>query len=228
MNKHRTSWQKLLALTAPVMMGYVPLGIAFGLLAVQMGLPFWVPVLMSVLIYSGTNQFLLLSLWGASASLPYSLVAIGFLSVRHVFYGLSLPGYRFANAWQKHYSIYALTDETFSLLTALPAHQGQANVARIAFLNQSYWLLGTVIGALAGQELPFVIDGLPFALTALFIVLLVEQFHQLRRARYFVQAFIVGLLCLWLIPQQHFLLASISMCLVLVGSDFYRNKRHEQ
>lgn len=221
------SWRALFRLTTPVLMGYLPLGFAFGLVAAQMALPVWVPVLMSVLVYSGTNQFLLLSLWGAGVGTVQILVAVALLSSRHLFYGLSLLHHRFRSRGQKHYTLYALTDETFSLLVSLPPEQGLANAGRIAFLNQCYWVGGVLIGALAGHELPLALDGLPFALTALFIVLMVEQFLQVRQPRYFIQALLMGLLCLWLLPREHFLLAAIGGCLLLVAGDYLRSRRHE-
>src|SRR5690554_7305588 len=102
------------------MFGYLPLGAAFGILAVEMGLPVWAALLMSLLIYAGAGQFLAVALLAAGAGLVEMAVATLMLNSRHLFYGLSLLK-RFQGAgWRKPYLIFSLTDETYSLLTTLP------------------------------------------------------------------------------------------------------------
>ena len=108
------TWQQSFIKTLPVMLGYIPLGIAFGVLSVQMGFPWWLAPLMSLVVYSGASQFLMLSLLAAQASLSAIFIAVFLLSTRHIFYGLSLLA-RFKNAQaKKPYLIFALTDETYS------------------------------------------------------------------------------------------------------------------
>ncbi len=209
------------------MLGYIPLGIAFGVLCVQMGHPWWIAVLMSVAIYSGASQFLLLTLLAAQASLTEIGVAIFLLSCRHLFYGLSLLG-RFAGAGaRKLYLIYALTDETYSLLSSVPEARDPAVAARISVLNQGWWLLGTASGAAIGDLVRFDSTGMEFALTALFIVLTLELMCKVRRAA----PFVIGLLCsagaMLLLPPEHLLVAAIGgACLVLLW-DYQRNRDKE-
>ena len=218
-------WRQAALLTSPVMLGYVPLGIAFGVVCVQMGYPWWVAPLMSVAVYSGAGQFLLLSLLAAQASLTEIAVASFLLGSRHLFYGLSLLE-RFSGAGKrKPYLIYALTDETYSLLTSHPDAEQPAMAFRISLLNQLWWLAGSVLGALLGSALPFDSTGMEFALTALFIVLTIEMMRSVRQAR----PFVVGLLCagaaIYCLPAQHVLLAAIGgACLVLLA-DYARQRR---
>lgn len=217
MSSPDSPWRHALSLTTPVMLGYVPLGMAFGVLCVQMGHAWWLAPLMSVAIYSGASQFLLLSLLAAGASLTEIGVAIFLLSARHLFYGLSMLGRFRGSGARKPYLIYALTDETYSLLSTRPETRDPALAFRISLLNQGWWLLGSLLGAVAGSLLSFDSTGMEFALTALFIVLTVELMATIRQPAPFVIGLACGLGALLLLPKQHMLLAAIgAACLVLL------------
>ncbi|MBF5057740.1 AzlC family protein [Alcanivorax sp. 521-1] len=212
-----SSWRHALSLTTPVMLGYVPLGIAFGVLCVQMGHAWWLAPLMSVAIYSGASQFLLLSLLAAGASLTEIGVAIFLLSARHLFYGLSLVSRFRGSGARKPYLVYALTDETYSLLSSRAETRDPAVAFRVSLLNQGWWLLGSLLGALAGSLLSFDSTGMEFALTALFIVLTLELMATVKRMAPFAIGLACGLGALLLLPQRHMLLAAIgAACLVLL------------
>lgn len=164
--------------TIPVMAGYLTLGTAFGLLMVSSGYhPVWA-FLMSVLVFAGSAQFLGVGLLVAGASLVQVAVLTFILNFRHFFYGLSmLVKYR-GTGWKKWYLMFGLTDETYAILST---QEPPAGVDRHAFymavtaMNQSYWVGGSLIGALAGTLIRFNTAGLDFAMTALFAVLVVEQ-----------------------------------------------------
>ena len=201
------AWREAGTLTLPVMFGYLPLGAAFGILAVEMGLPVWAALLMSLLIYAG-------------AGLVEMAVATLMLNSRHLFYGLSLLK-RFQGAgWRKPYLIFSLTDETYSLLTTLPPERTRDHALawRIGLLNQGWWVLGSLAGALIGTTLDFDSRGIEFALTALFIVLTLEQARRLRRGLPFAIALATGLGALLLLPDRHLLLGAIGgATLILLG-----------
>lgn len=171
-------------LTLPILFGYIPLGMAFGVLfATQLDHAWWIAPLTGLLIYAGAGQILAVSLLASHAGLLEVFVAMFVLNARHLFYGLSLLG-RFRGAgWRKAYLIFGLTDETYSLLTSRP--QGEDRTAeqaldfRITALNQIYWIIGCALGALLGDSLSFDSRGIEFALVALFIVLTIEQFKAL-------------------------------------------------
>lgn len=214
------AWREAGTLTLPVMFGYLPLGAAFGILAVEVGIPVWAALLMSLLIYAGAGQFLAVALLAAGSGLVEVAVATLMLNSRHLFYGLSLLK-RFQGAgWRKPYLIFSLTDETYSLLTTLPAERARdhALALRIGLLNQSWWVLGSLAGALIGTTLAFDSRGIEFALTALFIVLTLEQARRLRQGLPFAIALITGLGALLLLPDRHLLLGAIGAAsLVLLG-----------
>lgn len=207
-------WRYAALQTLPVMFGYLPLGAAFGILFMQLGHPWWFAVLMSLFIYAGAGQFLMVTLLANQAGLLEVAVATFMLNSRHLFYGLSLLK-RFNGAgWRKPYLIFALTDETYSLLTNQSRQQqgpeDHAMAWRISALNQFWWVLGTLGGAIAGATLEFDSRGIEFALTALFIVLTLEQASRLRHALPFVIALITGVGAIVVLPEQHLLLGAIA------------------
>jgi 4-azaleucine resistance transporter AzlC len=222
-------WRDASLLTLPVMFGYLPLGAAFGILAVEVGIAWWAALLMSLVIYAGAGQFLAVALLAAGAGLVEVAVATLMLNSRHLFYGLSLLK-RFRGAgWRKPYLIFSLTDETYSLLTTLPADRAQDHglAFRISLLNQAWWVLGSLAGALIGTTLEFDSRGIEFALTALFIVLTLEQARRLRRALPFVIALATGLGALLLLPDRHLLLGAIGAASLILLIHYRRQQvRH--
>lgn len=221
---HSFTWQQSFLKTLPVMLGYIPLGIAFGVLSVQMGFPWWLAPLMSIAIYSGASQFLMLSLLAAQASLSAIFIAVLLLSTRHIFYGLSLLA-RFKNAHaKKPYLIFALTDETYSLLTSSPDRDTDF---KITLLNQTWWCAGTVIGVLLGSLINFNSSGMEFALTALFIVLSIELYSSNKKLKPLITGLICAVLALFILPEKHLLLAAISAASLVVIFEFVRAK-HER
>lgn len=223
-----SAWRYASQQTLPVMFGYLPLGAAFGILAIEVGISWYAALAMSVFIYAGAGQFLALALLAAGAGLTEVAVATLMLNSRHVFYGLSLLN-RFQGAGlMKPYLIFALTDETYSLLTSQPAEDKPSHGLdlRISLLNQIWWVLGSLMGVALGSAALFDSQGIEFALTALFIVLTLEQACRLRQSRPFVIALVTGIGALLLLPDRHLLLGAIaSTCLLLLADYFRRDTR---
>lgn len=168
------------SLTAPVAMGYVPLGAVFGFLFVQAGGPGWLTLASSLLIYAGAAQFMMVPMLAAGLPLSAIVLATLVLNLRHVFYGLSLLNTLPAGRLQRWYCIFALTDETYSVLTALPAKERAPRMALISALNQGWWVIGTALGAVLGAQAQVGLAGLDFVLASLFAVLAVEQWRARR------------------------------------------------
>lgn len=168
------------SLTAPVAMGYIPLGAVFGFLFVQAGGSGWLALASSLLIYAGAAQFMMVPMLVAGLPVSAIVLATLILNLRHVFYGLSLLSSMPVNGWQRTYSIFALTDESYSVLTALPAHERPHRMALVCALNQGWWVLGTALGVMLGARAQIGLTGLDFVLAALFAVLAVEQWRARR------------------------------------------------
>ena len=230
----RQAWREALRQTLPVMFGYIPLGAAFGVLFTQLPLSPWLGLLMSVIILAGAGQFLAVALLSAGAGVMEVAVATLLLNSRHLFYGLSLLE-RFREAGiAKLYLIFGLTDETYSLLSSLPRsgerhdkaarRNDQRLMLRITALNQLWWVLGTALGLAAGQ-LTFDSSGIEFALTALFVVLGIEQWYALRERWPFLLGLVITLAGLWVLPHDQLLLGSIAAASVLLLGHYLHQQR---
>lgn len=216
----------VLSLSVPVAMGYVPLGMVFGFLFVQAGAPWWLALCASVLVFAGAAQFMMVPM--LAAGLPVASIALATLVVnlRHIFYGLSLLNKLPAQPWARWYLVFALTDETYSVLTTLPAGTGTRQMVTVALLNQGWWVLGTLLGAVIGAQAQIALAGLDFALAALFAVLAVEQWRKAESSAPLWVAVLSYALAWALLPQQA-LLTSIGLS-VLAGLLWPRtaNKGH--
>jgi 4-azaleucine resistance transporter AzlC len=188
-------------------MGYVPLGMVFGFLFVQAGAAWWLALVASVLVFAGAAQFMMVSM--LAAGLPVASIALATLIVnlRHVFYGLSLLERLPTPPWARWYLVFALTDETYSVLTTLPSGTSTRQMVALALLNQAWWVLGSVLGALVGTQAQVPLVGLDFALAALFAVLAIEQWRSAHHAAALWVALGSYALAQVLVPAQALLLA---------------------
>ena len=168
----------LMALTAPVAMGYIPLGIVFGFLFVQAGAAWWLAILTSLFVYAGAAQFMMIPMMAAAVPIGAIALATLIVNLRHIFYGLSLLNQFPRTALARWYMVFGLTDETYSVLTSLPKTSSTRQMLLITLLNHGWWVLGTTIGALLGAQAEVPFTGLDFALSALFAVLAVEQWRS--------------------------------------------------
>src|SRR5690625_2461226 len=142
----------------------------FGLLFVQAGGAAWLAVASSLLVYAGAAQFMMVPMLAAGMPVGSIVLATLVINLRHVFYGLSLLENMPAARWRRWYVIYALTDETWSVLTALPEKQRADHMTMLSALNQLWWVGGTLAGALIGARAGLAMNGLGFALAALYAV----------------------------------------------------------
>ena len=208
--------------TLPVLCGYLFLGLAFGLLLQEGGYDLRWALLISTCVYAGSMQFVMLSFLGTDISLLS--VALMTLSVncRHVFYGLSMLSTYKGMGRVFPYMVFSLTDETYSLQISPEPIPSDLDEKRVRFfmslLDQVYWVLGSAAGAALGQLLPFDMTGIDFAMTALFVVIFVDQW---RAASSHLPA-IVGVACalvfLLLLGADSFLLpALITACVLLLA-----------
>ena len=207
--------------TIPVLLGYTAIGIAFGLLLVHAGYPLFLAPIMSLLIYAGAAQYIAVGLFTAGAGL-FEIAAVTLLvNSRHMVYGLSLIDRFSAAGRYKPYLIFALTDETYALLTSVETPSG-ADTGRFAFLvslfDQSYWIIGSTLGAVIGSVLPFRTDGLEFALIALFVVLFIEQFKTCRWKLPFVIAGFTGILVIIFAGTENMLIISLILSVAVLLS----------
>jgi 4-azaleucine resistance transporter AzlC len=204
----------VLSLSVPVAMGYVPLGMVFGFLFVQAGAPWWLALTASVLVFAGASQFMMVPM--LAAGLPVASIALATLVVnlRHMFYGLSLLNKLPRQPLARWYLVFALTDETYSVLTTLPAGTSTQHMVGLAMINQGWWVLGTLLGAVIGAQAQIGLVGLDFALAALFAVLAVEQWRSAHSATPLWVA-LISYGAAWLVIPQQALLVAIALCVAI-------------
>ena len=191
--------QSAFKISLPIMFGFVPLGIAFGLLFQDLGYPWYFASLMGIIVYAGAAQFMAIGFLSAGLGVVEIAMSTFFLNSRHMFYGLSFLE-SFGN-WniRKLYLIFGMTDETYALLTTIQVPDSfvkERYYLYITLFAQFYWVLGCTIGALLADILAFNTDGMEFAATALFVVLLIEQWIIVRRLLPFIVGFVSSVIAL--------------------------------
>lgn len=208
-------WVEGFKKSLPVAMGYLPAGIAFGVLAQVAGIPIWAVMMLSIVLYAGAAQYACLPM--LSAGLPIGNIAtnIAAINLRHVFYGMPLLNYLPKQKLAKAYCLFALTDETFSVITSLPNESKQALMLPISLFNQSWWVLASMIGVIIGGALSDLVPHLDFALVCLFAILAYEQFQSIKRYFPIVIA-VVSLAIASLFTSNWLLLVAITICMVMI------------
>lgn len=170
--------------TVPVLMGYLSIGIVFGWMLSAAGFhPIW-SAIMSLTMYAGSGQYLGVQLLADAVPLADAAFLTLILNFRHLVYGLSMLEKFQGMGWRKLYMIFSLTDETYALLAGVEAPEGvneKAFYFSIALLDHLYWIAGSVIGAVAGALISINTEGIDFAMTALFLVIAVEQWQSNER-----------------------------------------------
>lgn len=207
--------------TIPVMLGYLFLGIAFGLMMQDAGYSFWWAFFSSVCIYAGSMQFVLVTLLTSGASLLYAAIMTLFINGRHLFYGLSFIE-KFRGMGKRYpYMVFSLTDETYSVLCSLkvPERLDEKRVSLlISLLDHLYWVIGSVLGGMVGQFIKFDTTGIDFSMTALFVVIVLNQWLDSKEHRPALIGAVLGILCLLLFGPDKFLLPALTFtALVLLG-----------
>ena len=202
--------------TRAAAIGLIPLGLAFGLLMVQSGFSWWWTPIFSIVIYAGSMEFLAISMVTGATAVA-SLVTGFMVNFRHIFYGLTFPRHRIHSRLGRAYSTYALTDETYAIVSSLPTDDRPtgARILTIQIFCQALWVGGGIVGALAGQVIPSTVQGMEFALVALFVVLAMDSFRNNQDLSLPLSAAMVGILAAAFAPGQ-LLMVALSVYFILL------------
>lgn len=214
----------------PVMAGYIVLGMGFGILMESHGWAWYWACLMSLSIYAGSMQYVGIDLLSAGANLLTFALMTLVVNARHLFYGLTmLTKYKDVGK-AKPYLIFALTDETFSLVCAADLPEG-VNRNRyylfVSMFNQFYWVLGTLMGAVLGAVLTFNSTGVDFSMTALFTVTMIEQWEKSENHVPALTGLGVSVVSLLLFGPGDFLIPAMLMITVLLLLEKKLGKKQE-
>ena len=200
-------------------MGYLAIGMAFGFMLQAIGYNYIWAFFMSLTIYAGSGQYLGVQLLNTHAALGTVALMTLLINFRHLVYGLSMLEKFRGMGLRKFYMIFSLTDETYALLSSVQVPAGvepRSFYFSIALLDHSYWILGSVIGAVAGALLPIDTTGIDFAMTALFLVIFVEQWESAKNHLPAAGALIITLFCLLAAGADRFLPFSMAGILLFL------------
>lgn len=227
MHGYKNAFKKAFPYTIPVLTGYLFIGIAFGVMYAEKGYSAWWAVLMSLLVYAGSGQYLAVRFFVPGISFFQVIFMTLMVNIRHVFYGLSLLGKFNRMGKKRWYMIFGLTDETYSLLctTKVPEEVDEEKfLFAIAILDQSYWVIGSFIGGVLKSVLPFNAEGIEFAMTALFIVIFLEQWMEKKNRIPAAIGVVSAVVCLQIFGSGSFVLPTMIVC---IGILFLLRKRLE-
>lgn len=207
----------------PVMTGYVFLGFGFGILMHKNGYGLLWSLAMSLFIYAGSMQYVAVTLMTSGASFLTAALTTVVVNARHLFYGISMVDAYKGTGRKKPYLIFALTDETYSLVSKNQIPDGvdhHSYCFLVSLFDHAYWVTGTALGALAGSLIPINYEGIEFVLTALFVTIFVEQWLSVRDHRPALIGIGASVVCLLLFGKDVFLIPS--MLIIALGLTLLR------
>ena len=216
---YKKAFRKAFPYTIPVLTGYLFIGIAFGVMYAEKGYSFLWAILMSLLVYAGSGQYLAVNFFVPEFSFLQVIFLTFMVNVRHIFYGISLLEKFNKMGMKRWYMIFGLTDETYSLLctTDVPEDvDGDKFLFAISIMNHSYWVLGSAIGAIAGTVLPINSEGIDFAMTALFVVIFIEQWMERKNRIPEIIGVVVAIVALIIFGANNFVLPAMLAIVALL------------
>lgn len=207
-------------LTIPIMAGFLFLGIAYGIFMNSKGFSFWWSMLMSSVIFAGSMEFVAVSFLTSTVFSPlYAFFLTLMVNARHLFYGISMLEKFKGMGKKKPYLIFGMCDESFSILCST---EPPKDVDRgwfmffVTLLNQIYWVMGATLGGIIGSYISFNIRGLEFVMTALFVVIFVEQWKSQKIHISSVVGIASSVICLLIFGANNFILPSMVLILIIL------------
>lgn len=215
-NKIGAAFKAAFPYTIPIFAGFWFLGLAYGIYMNISGFSFVYPMIMSFIIFGGSLEFVAVTmLLGAFAPLQTFLVSL-MIQARHLFYGIAMLDKFKGLGWKRYYLIFGLCDETFSINYTAKIPEGIDRgwfMFFVTLLNQAYWVSGATIGGLAGSLLTFNTEGLEFVMTAMFVVIFMEQWLKEKKHYTALIGVLASAVCLVIFGRDSFLVPSMACIL---------------
>ena len=212
------AFREALVKTLPICVGFLFLGMSYGFLMKSRGFPTVYPLFMSMFIFAGSMEFIAMNLLLSAFNPLYSFLLTLMVNARHLFYGISMLDKYRGLGWKKPYLIFGMCDESFTINCTSTVPD---NVDRgwfmffVTLLNQIYWVTGAVSGSLLGNILTFNTEGLDFVMTALFVVMFINQWDSSEDHRSALVGTAASLLCLFVFGSGFFIIPAMAL-IVLV------------
>lgn len=218
-----------LPFTLPICVGFLFLGMSYGFLMRSKGFSFVYPMFMSMFIFAGSMEFITVELLLSAFNLWHAFFLTLMVNARHLFYGISMLEKYKNTGWKKPYLIFGMCDESFTVnCTVTPPEDVDRGwfMFFVTLLNQIYWVSGATLGALLGYVVHFNTTGIEFVMTALFVVMFINQWEETEDHRPALVGLGCSIFCLLIFGSQNFILPAMA-CIILCFSIGKRKKERE-
>lgn len=220
----KETWKLAFVKALPIMCSYFFLGAAYGIMMEETGFPWYVALLLSMTVYTGAFQFVLITFLSTGASLLTIAITALLMNSRQSFYSLTFLNDFKRMGKRKLYMIHSLTDETYAVncTLELPRKEKEDTMFGVALLSHCYWMAATVAGAVLGQLIPFELEGIDFCMTALFVIIFMDQWKKASSHIPALAGLTCGIVCLMIFGQSSFILPAL---LLVSGILFFAGRK---
>lgn len=210
----RKAWKAALPYTIPIAIGFLFLGMSYGFLMRSKGFSFLYPMLMSFFIFAGSMEFVTVNLLLSAFHPLHAFFLTLMVNARHLFYGISMLDKYKNVGWKKFYLIFGMCDETFTVnctVTPPPDVDRGWFMFFVTLLNQIYWVCGATLGALLGYVIRFDTTGIEFVMTALFVVMFINQWDETSDHKSALVGLGCSVVCLLIFGSDNFILPAMAL-----------------
>lgn len=203
--------------TLPICVGFLFLGMSYGFFMRSKGFSFLYPMLMSLFVFAGSMEFVTVNLLLSTFSPLSAFLLTLMVNARHLFYGISMLDKYKNVGWKKLYLIFGMCDESFTINCTVSPPEGIDKgwfMLFVTLLNHIYWVSGATLGALLGYVIQFNTTGIEFVMTALFIVMFINQWEETSDHRPAIIGIGCSFLCLFLLGSSRFIIPAMGMIIL--------------
>ena len=194
----------------PIMCSYLFVSMAYGMMMENAGYHWYYSLLASMTIYTGAFQFVLITFLSSGASIITIMVTAFLMNSRQAFYSLSFLDVFRDMGKRKMYMIYTMTDETYAVNCSIENMENKKDIMFfVALFSRCYWMTDAVLGGVIGQLLPFDLEGIDFCMTALFVIIFMDQWEKNKNHFPAAAGFIMAIICLFAFGQMAFMLPAL-------------------
>lgn len=227
----KKAFQAALPHTIPIAVGFLFLGMSYGFLMRSKGFSVWYPMFMSLFIFAGSMEFVTVNLLLSAFQPVYGFLLALMVNARHLFYGISMLDQYRNVGWKKFYLIYGMCDESFTVncsVTPPPEVDRGWFMFFVTLLNQVYWVGGATSGALLGYVIRFETKGIEFVMTALFVVMFLNQWEESKDHRFALTGLGCSLFCLLVFGSGGFILPAMILIILCFTLSKKKDEREKQ
>ena len=195
----------------PIFCSYVFVSMAYGMMMASAGFPWYDSLLVSLTVYTGAFQFVLITFLSSGASLITIALTALLMNSRQSFYSLTFLKEFKQMGRRKLYMIHTMTDETYAVNCTLdlPKKEKEDTMFLVALFSRCYWMIGSVLGGILGQIIPFDLTGIDFCMTALFLIIFIDQWEKAEKHTPALTGLGIGVICLLIFGENSFMLPAL-------------------